>query len=123
MEDDDSEFLAELREEFFTEAKETLLECENILINIENGDSSGFDQYKRQLHSLKGSAHAVDLKKIAAILHTMEDWIKDNKITEIVEISLTTIDYIRQAVEASDSGDEAGAEQILDSYLSQIKSA
>ncbi len=118
MEEDffDDGFLEGLREEFYADAVETLVDCENLLLTkYEEGlTPDDTKEYKRILHSLKGSAHAVELVQINDILHTMEDLIIDNIVTqEITDKHLLYIDKIREFIALTQKGDQVRANQII----------
>src|SRR3989339_756532 len=111
MNNEDQEFLETLKEEFFAEAEDSLDECEKILMNLESKSAKSEDvkNYKRILHSMKGSAHAVDLKKLAEALHKMEDLIQNGDEPKAIDLSLKFIDLIRSFVELARQGEDAKA--------------
>ena len=72
--DDDLEFLKNLKEEFYIETADSLEKSETLLLDFEETQNELKKlEYKRILHSIKGSAKAVDEDKFASIIHLIED--------------------------------------------------
>jgi len=114
---EDLEFLKTLRDEFMVEAKETLDEFERTMMAYDKGQADMIS-YKRTLHSLKGSAHAVDLKDIAKVLHIMETECMDCKNNpHYSDLSLKRIDLIREWIGAMEDDNEDEASNIANTLL------
>ena len=130
MNDEDLAFLANLKEEFCSEALDTLVVLEGLLVKLDENEQKGnakenldddIDKYKAALHLLIGSAEAVDLKKLSNALHKMEDWIMESTAHSTITASLDAIETMREYLEITKYGDENDANQILDNYLSQLE--
>ncbi len=106
---DDSQFLEELKKDFFEEAN-TLIETleENILIlekDINNKEA--LNEIFRAAHTLKGGAATLDLDRISNFTHELEnllDELRSNNIQvnmDIVDLLLKAIDIVKKMIEAS----------------------
>ncbi len=113
---DDPEFVKVLQEEFFAESSETLNECENLLMKLEKNLSAQEEMvdYKRALHTMKGSAMAVGLKKTGEIFHYLETQIVLAPTLDVIEKQLRAIDVFREFFEQAIPGEGQVAERILD---------
>lgn len=118
----DDEFLAELRIEFYDEARDSLNVCEKILLEYEsNSQAECIKALMRALHSIKGSAKAVDLDKVAYIIHIHESACQ--KLGEgFVDTSFIVIDKLREALDCMADGDTAHSERILDETIAIFQS-
>lgn len=100
MDNDELEFLKELRDEFFQDTPEQLDSCEECILAFkDSGDKTNLDKLKRTIHSLKGSAQAVDLAKMASFFHKFETILAASAACQdrvkIVNFLLTFIDSTR----------------------------
>ena len=71
---DEIEFMKSLLKDFIHESEETIRNIQNNIIDYENGRDSGANKRHmlKDLHSLKGSAQALDLTQISDLIHTLE---------------------------------------------------
>lgn len=105
MNAEDQEFLESLRKDFIDETFDLLLKCEESLLNFEkNYDEKFFQEYMRTLHSIKGSARAVEFDAFASTLHLIEGLGLKSKDQQFVEISLASLDGIKESLESARSG-------------------
>lgn len=83
----DQEFLTELRQEFVGTVDDEFSFCQELLMSFEQeGDVSALDGVLRRVHSLKGSAHSVEWKDVADLIHVFESKVLDAKKCEKDEI-------------------------------------
>lgn len=121
MEDDDLEFLRTLQLEFIGETTDSLLGCEDCLIKYEKQKSPEvLREYLRLLHSIKGSARAVEFEKIAMTIHKVEGLGSKPEAENFIELSLKSIDTLREAIELIRSGEIDAMNQILDDVMAKI---
>ena len=121
MENDDLEFLKTLQLEFIGETSDSLLQCEDCLIKYEKQkDPEVLREYLRYLHSIKGSARAVEFEKIAMTIHKVEGLGNKPDAPQFIEISLKSIDTLREAIEFIRSGEIDEMNLILDEIMSKI---
>lgn len=100
MNEEDQEFLEGLRKDFIDETFDLLLKCEDSLLNFEkNFDEIYFQEYMRIIHSIKGSARAVEFDSIASTIHLIESLGQKSKDHLFVENSLSSMDGIKEALE------------------------
>lgn len=100
MNAEDAEFLESLRKDFVEETFDLLSKCEESLLNYEQGfEESFYLDYMRRLHSIKGSARAVEFDLIASTVHIIESIGQKNKREKFVELSLSSLDSIRNSLE------------------------
>ncbi len=104
-ESEDLEFLKSLKIDFFVEAEDSLEKAEASLLQYEQ-KSSDLDlmDYKRCLHSIKGSAKAVDESDFALCLHKIEDTINSNRSETFFEINFKFLDYAKNYIKHSKQG-------------------
>lgn len=122
MNDEDQEFLDSLRKDFIDEAFDLLLKCEESLLNFEKKfDEIYFREYMRIIHSIKGSARAVEFDSIASTIHLIESLGQKSKDHLFVENSLTSIDGIRKALEFIKNNNPSMMESTLASVVLKIK--
>lgn len=111
MDKEDLEFLESLKEEFFAESEDVLAECESLMLEYgQKQDDQIIKNYMRILHSMKGSASAVDLKRLSKVLHGIESYTKNCKAANYVDVNLKIIDLLRNYLDATKNGDESSAE-------------
>ena len=121
MNDDDLEFLKTLQLEFIGETTETLLQCEDCLIKYEKQKSPDvLREYLRCLHSIKGSARAVEFEKIAMTIHKVEGLGGKPDDEHFIELSLKSIDTLRESLELIRSGEIDKMDTILDEIMAKI---
>jgi chemotaxis protein histidine kinase CheA len=114
MNAEDQAFLEELRRDFIDEASDLLSKCEESLLNFEkNFDEAYYQEYMRIIHSLKGSARAVEFDAIASTIHLIESLGQKFKGHAFVENSLSSIDGIKDALECIKKNDLSKMEDIL----------
>lgn len=122
MDSDDLEFLETLRSEFYSEAAETLNECEDILLYLRESPEN--DQllvdYKTTLHTLKGSSHAVEYFKLAQVITLIEETVIELKedLEKLIGVNLSLISIIHRHLGFLKSGDDKKADIILERILS-----
>ena len=121
MENEDLEFLKTLQLEFIGETSDSLLSCEDCLIKYEKQKSPEvLREYLRVLHSIKGSARAVEFEKIAMTIHKVEGLGSKPDSENFVELSLKSIDTLREAIELIRSGEIDEMNIILDDIMAKI---
>ena len=99
--DDDLEFLQSLKNDFYTETQESLEKCEASLLNYESTKSElSILDYKRTLHSIKGSAKAVDEADFALLVHKIEDTIAGNKDATFFDINFKFLDFAKNYIDS-----------------------
>ncbi len=105
--DEDLEFLKSLKNDFFIEAWDSLEKAEASLLLYES-KSSDLDlmDYKRTLHSIKGSAKAVDEADFALCLHKIEDTIATTKNEKFFEINFNFLDLAKNYISHSKQGSD-----------------
>ncbi len=100
------EYILSLRKDFFEEAFEMLEMLESNILNITNNhdDDDAIQEIFRAVHTLKGSAGAVELTEVASYTHRFEDLldlIRMGKITiddDTIDVLLHGIDNIKELV-------------------------
>ncbi|MBI4979295.1 MAG: chemotaxis protein CheA [Spirochaetes bacterium] len=109
MSEKNDEYIQSLRKDFFEEAFDMIERMEEHILVLEK-DIANEDAVKeifRAVHTLKGSAGAVELVPIAAYAHAFEDLLdlaRENKITvdkETVDVLLNGIDILKEMVTVS----------------------
>jgi chemotaxis protein histidine kinase CheA len=96
---EDLEFLQSLRDEFFAESIDRFDDLENMLLSInpQNAEET-IQNFKRAIHTIKGSAAAVDLKAFVSLIHLMESQLSDLTKKEISDLALKLLDVMRKYV-------------------------
>ncbi len=121
MDEQDLEFLAVLRSEFYSEATETLNACEDILnkIPLEPENKQLLLDYKVTLHTLKGSSHAVEYFKMASVITLIEETVLElsNEIDRLVSVNLSLLSLAHKIIEFLRNGEEEKANLILEKIL------
>jgi chemotaxis protein histidine kinase CheA len=121
MENEDLEFLKTLQLEFIGETSDSLLACEDCLIKYEKQKSpEQLREYLRILHSIKGSARAVEFEKIAMTIHRVEGLGSKPEADNFVELSLKSIDTLREGIELIRSGEIEEMNKMLDDIMAKI---
>lgn len=111
--EEDLEFLRGLREEFLEECHENLDNLENIMLNYESSaDEETLKSFMRTLHSMKGSARAVDLHTMGQVIHLLET-LCVNKEADLVENILKNIDNLRKYADLMKARQEAEGEVFI----------
>lgn len=111
----DLEFLESLRQDFFDETMENLEKCEECLLKFENNkEDSLLREYLRLLHSIKGSARAVEFDKVATAIHQIESLGHKNEHAQFIEVSLSLVDDLRTVMQLIKSKDMLAMDKMLD---------
>ncbi|MFN4307694.1 chemotaxis protein CheA [Sulfurihydrogenibium azorense] len=106
--------LREIFEEFVVEASDHLENLEAALLSLEK-DAENQDLINsafRSMHTLKGGAGFLGLTKIVEVAHRVEDIlgkVKEGKLkinSEILDVLLKAVDYIKNAIKDYQSGEE-----------------
>lgn len=115
---DDAEFLESLRQDFVLETMDNLAKCEECLLKFEtNKEDAALREYLRVLHSIKGSARAVEFDKIATTVHQIESLGQKSAEAQFVEISLASIDRLREVMDLIKDNDQAEIDRRLDDAI------
>lgn len=118
--DEDLEFLASLRKDFFIEGKDRLLEAEVALLDFESTQNElKLLDYKRILHSVKGSAKAVEEIDYATLVHKIEDRIQGSVDEQFFDLNLKFIDISKQYFEASLKEEDVSG--LINALLEEVK--
>lgn len=119
---DEDEFLAKLREEFLQEGRESLDACEGVLLNLEKSNEA--DSYMKELlrliHSIKGSAKAVEMKNLAAALHLYESYCA-SKDKSFIDTSFKVIDMLRASLTLMGDSNSAGGNEIITKVVAMLE--
>lgn len=121
-EDEDQEFLKSLKEDFYVETLDSFEKSEASLLDFESTQNELKKlEYKRILHSVKGSAKAVGEDHFAKVVHQVEDSLGcvDN---EAVNFHFKFLDIGREYVRARMKGDDSLATSFLLEMENIIKS-
>ena len=122
MEADELDFLANLKEEFIEEGLEHIDALEGIALDFEKeGDKEEMTRFKRQIHSFKGSAQAIEEEAFAESLHLIESklevCIQVDGLTDFMGFVYPCIDKMRDYVNSiEDGGDEA----VLSAFVAMV---
>lgn len=120
--DEDLEFLQSLKNDFYVETKDSVERAESLLLNFESSkDELSLLDYKRLLHSVKGSAKAVEEAEYAMIVHKVEDSIAGDKGEAFFELNFKFLDISKNYLEMARSGDFDSAQAVLDEFKSLLK--
>jgi chemosensory pili system protein ChpA (sensor histidine kinase/response regulator) len=122
----DDEVGEEILEFFQPEAEEHLQIVSDCLISLEgNNNPEEINRLFRAIHTVKGSAAQVGLKRLGAIAHRVEDLIgrlRDGEIEPspaVVDICLESVDVLKKALHKQ-WADEAEMRASVDSLLGRI---
>jgi len=116
--------MVQVRKTFFHEAEEILEESEDLLLRLENNpdDGDALQALFRGIHTIKGSAGAVNLTNLSGFVHEVEALLhplREGQATitsEMIDALLQAQDVIAEMLEAANRGDETlpdGVEQIV----------
>ena len=122
----DDEVADEILEFFQPEAEEHLQVVSDCLISLEgNNNPEEINRLFRAIHTVKGSAAQVGLKRLGAIAHRVEDLIgrlRDGEIepsAAVVDLCLASVDVLKKTLHRQ-WADEAEMRAEVDSLLSRI---
>lgn len=121
MSNDDLEFLASLQLDFIGEATEALDKCEFCLLTYEKQKTTeSIESYLRHLNFIKGGAYAVELEKIAKAISKVEGLGNKPETDQFIEISLSSIDIIRDAIVLIRTRELTRMDGMLDEVMAKI---
>ena len=110
---DDDEVPKEVLDFFVPEAEEHLHVATQCLLTLESNPSADeINRLFRSIHTIKGSAAQVGLRRLSTMAHRLEDLIgqlRDGAMTpsaEIVEVCLQTVDVLRKFLQQDWASDE-----------------
>ena len=120
--------IREIFDEFVIEASEHLDNLESVLLELERDPENNdlINSAFRSMHTLKGGAGFLGLTKIVEVAHKAEDIlgkVKENKMklnSEILDVLLQTVDYIKSAISYYKNGEEPEEPTEIISKLSEI---
>ena len=106
----EEELMAELLQDFLETTPEILEDIEAKLMNIHESESiEEVLDVKRILHSLKGSAQAIDLKAIVDEIHNLETVIDTNvtakTIAGVYDNTMRFVDGLRKVLQGLVNGE------------------
>jgi chemotaxis protein histidine kinase CheA len=122
MEADELDFLANLKSEFVDEGLEHIEALEGIALDFErDGDPEEMTRFKRQIHSFKGSAQAVEEEAFAESLHhiesKLEKCIQESRLPDFMEFVYPAIDRMRDYVNSLENG---GDPALLEAFVKLV---
>lgn len=121
MSNEDLEFLNNLQLDFISEATEALDKCEFCLLTYEKQKTAdSIESYLRHLNFIKGGAYAVELEKMATAINKVEKLGNKPETDQFIEISLSSIDTIREAIVLIRSKEIAKMDGMLDEVIAKI---
>src|SRR5215813_12192500 len=122
----DEEVPAEILEFFQPEAEEHLQIVSDCLLSLEgNNNPEEINKLFRAIHTVKGSAAQVGLKRLGAIAHRVEDLIgriRDGELEptpQVIDLCLESTDVLKKTLQKQ-WADEAEMRTGVDSLLAQI---
>ena len=122
----DDEVPAEILEFFQPEAEEHLQIVSDCLISLEgNNNPEEINKLFRAIHTVKGSAAQVGLKRLGAIAHRVEDLIgriRDGELEptpQVIDLCLVSTDVLKKTLQRQ-WADDAEMRTGVDSLLAQI---
>ena len=120
--DGEEELIVHLRDEFCLEGQEALFACEGILLNMDRDGQSEelIREFNRLLHSIKGSAAAVEMVIMTKVIHKFETYI-GKRDDSLVDISFHVIDNLRDALVCTKDGLFDKSDKILDQVVKLIE--
>lgn len=104
---------AELCEAYLDDVGRCVASLEEAILNCESGGArrSALNQVCRDLHTLKGASASVGLSKLAAYLHSVEDYVQglpaDDAAADLDAV-LHAVDAVRAQMRVLESPDSAG---------------
>ena len=112
--------MAAIKQTFFQECEEQLVELESGLLALDNGTSEPdtINAVFRAVHSIKGGAGAFGLEQLVRFAHTFEtslDLVRSGKITatrSILKTMLTAADTLADLVRSAREGSHADDAEI-----------
>src|SRR5215813_11120902 len=123
---EDDEVPAEILEFFQPEAEEHLQIVSDCLLSLEgNNNPEEINKLFRAIHTVKGSAAQVGLKRLGAIAHRVEDLIgriRDGELEpspQVIDLCLESTDVLKKTLQKQ-WADEAEMRTGVDSLLAQI---
>ena len=121
---EEDEFLKELEREFYGESESTLQFLEENFLSFETtGDVNTIDEVNKALHSMKGSAQAVDLEMLGSFLHKFETYVQENYSGDrkiFVSDCLSYTDRLKEYIQHLSDGQEVSEDE---AKLSRVKLA
>lgn len=122
------EEMREIFEEFLVEAKENLEKLENDLLELEKDPNNEdlLNSSFRSMHTIKGGAGFLGLGEIVETAHKAEDIlgkIRNGEIelnSDINDLLLKAADYIKEALESAERGEEIALDQDLIESLENV---
>jgi len=122
----DDEVPEEIQEFFLPEAEEHLQVVSDCLLSLEgNNNPEEINRLFRAIHTVKGSAAQVGLKRLGAISHRVEDLIgrlRDGAMqpsAEVVDLCLASVDVLKKTLRR-EWADEAEMRAGVDSLLGRV---
>ncbi|MDB9787020.1 Hpt domain-containing protein [Bacteriovoracaceae bacterium] len=117
----DEEF-ASITMEFLDDSQEQFDECEKYMMSYEKDQDTGnLKELKRIIHTLKGEAHSVNLKKTGDLFHDFETVVETKQVSDASDFAhfvLKFVDMMRDYFRAiSDGEDVDRIEKSFDTYL------
>jgi len=126
---EDDEVPAEIREFFQPEAEEHLQIVSDCLLSLEaNHSPEAINKLFRAIHTVKGSAAQVGLKRLGAIAHRVEDLIgrlregEIDPLPQVIDLCLESVDVLKKTLHKQWT-DEAEMRTGVDSLLNRIAEA
>ncbi|HUJ41743.1 MAG TPA: hybrid sensor histidine kinase/response regulator [Candidatus Acidoferrales bacterium] len=123
---EDEDVPAEVLEFFVPEADEHLQSVTESLLAIESGGSAEFvHKLFRAMHTVKGSAAQVGLRRVSAVAHRMEDLvgrIRDGSLRatpEVVDLCLEAVDLLKKTIHRQ-WPDEAASKAGLNAIVERL---
>jgi chemotaxis protein histidine kinase CheA len=124
MNEEDQDFLESLKKDFIEESYDLLLKCEECLLSYEQEKTEViFQEYMRIIHSLKGSARAVEFDSIASTLHLIESLGQKSRDQSFIDDSLKSLDGIKEALSLAKNKNYPEMEALLDGISLKLKSS
>lgn len=116
--DEDAAFLQSLREDFYLETLDSMEKSEAALLDFEASQNELKKlEYKRILHSIKGSAKAVGDDAFAKIIHVIEDSLSSVS-HDSMDFHLKFLDAAREYIKLRMQGSDDSA----NNYLGNLES-
>lgn len=126
---EDDEVPAEILEFFQPEAEEHLQIVSDCLLSLEaNHSPEAINKLFRAIHTVKGSAAQVGLKRLGAIAHRVEDLIgrlregEIDPLPQVIDLCLESVDVLKKTLHKQWT-DEAEMRAGVDSLLNRIAEA